>query len=100
MSYLPQEPHLDEAKTVYENILDGLKEKKTLLDRFNEVSIAMGDPDADFDKLLEEQAQLQNRIDHLNCWDIDRHVDIVMDSLRVPPPDSPVTSLSGGERRR
>jgi len=98
--YLPQEPELDASKDVAGNVTDGVAEVKQLLVRFDEVCAAMGEPDADFDKLLTEQAQLQDRIDAAGAWDLDRKLDIAMDALRLPPPDAPVTTLSGGERRR
>jgi ATP-binding cassette ChvD family protein len=97
---LHQEPALDPAKTVLESVEEGVAETKGLLDRFNAVCEALGDPDADFDKLLAEQARLQDQIDAANAWDLDRTLDIAMDALRVPPGDTPVTTLSGGERRR
>lgn len=100
VGYLPQEPVLDPAKTVLQNIMDGLAESQALLARFDEVSMAMGEPDADFDKLLEEQAELQDKIEHLGCWDLGHKVDKAMAALRVPPGDADVTVLSGGERRR
>jgi ATP-binding cassette ChvD family protein len=82
------------------NVTDGVGEVKALLDRYNEVCEAMGDPEADFDKLLAEQADLQDRIDAAGAWDLDRTLDIAMDALRLPPGDADVTTLSGGERRR
>ncbi|OQR90526.1 ATP-binding Cassette (ABC) Superfamily [Thraustotheca clavata] len=100
IGYLQQEPHLDPTKTVFENVMDGIKESTSLLQRFDEVSMAMGEPDADFDKLLEEQATLQEKIESLDCWDLTYEVEKAMAALRVPPGDSDVTVLSGGERRR
>ena len=100
VGYLSQEPQLDPTKTVQENVMEALGETKALLDRFNEVSNMMADPDADFDTLLAEQADLQEKIDAANAWDIDRTVEIAMDALRCPPGDADVTKLSGGERRR
>src|SRR5215213_5553446 len=100
VGFLPQEPHLDPAKDVMGNVSDGVAETKALVDRYNEVCDAMGAPDADFDKLLAEQAELQDRIDAVNAWDLDRQLDIAMDALRLPPGDADVTTLSGGERRR
>jgi energy-dependent translational throttle protein EttA len=97
---LHQEPVLDPSKTVLESVEEGVASTKALLDRFDEVCEALGDPDADFDKLLAEQARLQDEIDAANAWDLDRTLDVAMDALRVPPPDAPVTTLSGGERRR
>jgi energy-dependent translational throttle protein EttA len=100
VGYLSQEPQLDEAKDVYGNVADGLGEARDLLVRFNEVCAAMGEPDADFDKLLDEQADLQNKIDAAGAWDLERTLEIAMDALRLPPGDAAVTNLSGGERRR
>ena len=100
VGYLAQEPRLDETLTVKENIELAVADIKGLLKRFEEVSEAFGDPDADFDKLCEEQAVLQDKIDAVNGWELDRQLDIAMDALRVPPGDWPVTNLSGGEARR
>jgi energy-dependent translational throttle protein EttA len=100
VGYLAQEPVLDPAKNVRDNVMDGVGEIKGLLDRFEEVCNAMGDPDADFDKLLAEQADLQDKIDAAGGWEIDRTLDIAMDALRCPPDDADVAKLSGGERRR
>ncbi len=100
VGYLPQEPELDPAKNVQENVLDALADTKALVDRFNEVSGLMADPDADFDALLGEQAELQEKIDAADAWDLERTVEIAMDALRCPPSDADVTKLSGGERRR
>ena len=98
--HLPQEPHLDPAKTVLQNVEEGVAETKALVDRYNAVCEAMGDPDADFDKLLSEQSSLQDKIDAAGAWDLERTLEIAMDALRLPPPDADVTTLSGGERRR
>ena len=98
--YLAQEPQLDPAKDVAGNVADGVAETKRLVDRFNEVCAAMGDPDADFDKLLAEQADLQDKIDAAGAWDLERTFEIAMDALRLPPGDADVRTLSGGERRR
>ncbi|ETW01273.1 hypothetical protein H310_06844 [Aphanomyces invadans] len=100
IGYLPQEPQLDPNKTVFENVMDGIKESTALLKQFDDVSAAMGEPDADFDKLLDEQAKLQEKIELLGCWDLTYEVERAMAALRVPPGDSDVTVLSGGERRR
>ncbi len=100
VGYLPQEPQLDPAKDVAGNVADGVAATKGLLDRFNEVCAAMGEPDADFDALLAEQAALQDKIDAANAWDLDRTLEIAMDALRLPPGDAEVATLSGGERRR
>jgi len=100
VGYLEQEPQLDATKTVFENVMVALKEKKAKVDRYNEVAGLMADPDADFDKLTEEMSRLQDEIDAENLWEIDRTVDMAMDALRCPPGDSAVTNLSGGEKRR
>ncbi len=100
VGYLPQEPRLDDAKDVLGNVIEGVAHTKGLLDRFEEVCNAMGDADADFDKLLAEQAELQDQIDAVHGWDLDRQLEIAMDALRLPPGDAGVTTLSGGERRR
>jgi energy-dependent translational throttle protein EttA len=100
VGYLPQEPRLDADKDVLGNVMDGVAHTKGLLDRFEEVCNAMGDADADFDKLLAEQSELQDQIEAVNGWDLDRQLDIAMDALRLPPGDARVESLSGGERRR
>ena len=97
---LAQEPNLDPNKTVLENVQEGVAATKAMLDRYNEISAEMADPDADYDKLLEEMGKLQEQIDHLNAWDLDAQLEMAMDALRCPPPDSDVTVLSGGERRR
>ena len=100
VGYLPQEPQLDPAKDVLGNVTDGVAHTKGLLDRFEEVCSAMGEPDADFDKLLGEQSELQDQIDAVSGWDLDRQLEIAMDALRLPAADADVTKLSGGERRR
>jgi ATP-binding cassette ChvD family protein len=100
VGFLAQEPQLDPAKDVAGNVADGVGEAKELVDRFNRVCAAMGAPDADFDKLLAEQADLQDRIDAAGAWDLDRTFDIAMDALRLPPGAAAVTTQSGGERRR
>ncbi len=96
---LMQEPELDETKTVLENIQEGVA-IKAKLDRFNEISALMADPDADFDALLAEMGTLQEEIDAADGWDLDSQLEQAMDALRTPPGDEPVTKLSGGERRR
>ena len=98
--YLPQEPELDATKTVKEIVEEGAAETVALLKEYEAVNAALGEPDADFDKLLEKQAKLQERIDHLNAWDLDSKLEMAMDALRCPPGDTPVKVLSGGERRR
>ena len=100
VGYLPQEPQLDPAKNVVENVADGVAEQRDLLARFNEVCAGFADPDADFDALLAEQAELQMKIDATNAWELERTLEIAMDALRLPAPDADVTTLSGGERRR
>jgi ATP-binding cassette ChvD family protein len=100
VGFLSQEPQLDANKDVAGNVTDGVAEVKALLVRFDKVCTAMGEPDADFDKLLAEQSQLQDRIDATGAWDLDRKLEIAMDALRLPPADADVTTLSGGERRR
>jgi len=98
--YLPQEPELDPAKTVKQIVEEGAAETVALLKDYETVNAALGEPEADFDKLLEKQAKLQEKIDHLNAWDIDSKLEMAMDALRCPPGDTPVKVLSGGERRR
>lgn len=100
VGYLAQEPELDVTKNVVDNVADGLGEVRDLVNRFNEVCAAFADPDADFDKLLAEQADLQTKIDAANGWDLERTLEIAMDALRLPPADADVSVLSGGERRR
>ncbi|RQP09518.1 MAG: energy-dependent translational throttle protein EttA [Microbacteriaceae bacterium] len=96
---LMQEPELDETKTVLENIQDGIA-IKAKLDRFNEISAAMSDPDADFDALLAEMGVLQEEIDAADGWDLDSQLEQAMDALRTPPGDAEISVLSGGEKRR
>jgi ATP-binding cassette ChvD family protein len=100
VGYLAQEPALEAGKTVLENIEGGVKTIRDLLNRFDEVNNAFGDPDADMDKLLAEQGRIQDAIDAVNGWDINRILEQAMDALRCPPPDQIVDTLSGGERRR
>ncbi|HEY2385824.1 MAG TPA: energy-dependent translational throttle protein EttA [Candidatus Binatia bacterium] len=101
IGHLAQEPQLDSAKDVLGNVMEGVAETQALLHRFEEVSAAFGDADPDrMEALLAEQATLQDRIDAANAWELDRTVEIAMDALRLPPGDAPVTTLSGGERRR
>ncbi len=100
VGYLPQEPQLDESKTVQENVMEGLGEIKAMVDRYNEVSAAMADPDADFDALMTEMGALQEKIDAADGWELDRMITMAMEALRCPPGDARVTTLSGGERRR
>jgi len=97
---LMQEPELDESKTVLENVQDGVREIKDKVDRFNEISGLMADPDADFDALLEEMGKLQEAIDAADAWDLDAQLEQAMDALRTPPGDADIKNLSGGEKRR
>jgi ATP-binding cassette ChvD family protein len=100
VGYLEQEPQLDPSKTVLENVKDGARETADLVDRFNEISNLMAEPDADFDALMAEMGTLQEAIDAANAWDLDSQLEQAMDALRCPPPDADVKVLSGGERRR
>lgn len=97
---LMQEPELDESKTVLQNVQEGVGEIMDKINRFNEISAAMGEPDADFDSLLAEMGTLQEEIDAANGWDLDSQLEQAMDALRCPPGDWPVDKLSGGEKRR
>src|SRR4051794_39346477 len=98
--YLAQEPQLDPSKNVVDNVLDGVAPVRSLLDRYNEVMAMWGDPDADYEKVGTLQAELEDKINAADAWNLDRNVEIAMDALRCPPNDADVTSLSGGERRR
>jgi ATP-binding cassette ChvD family protein len=100
VGFLEQEPDLDPARTVRENVEDGVRALRDLMDRFNEVSAKFAEPDADFDVLLAEQATVQDAIDRADAWQLEQHLDHAMDALRVPDGDRDVTTLSGGERRR
>ena len=97
---LEQEPVLDDSKDVLGNVEEGVAETKGLLDRFNDVSSALADPDADYDALLAEMGRLQEQLDHREAWDLDSQLEQAMDALRCPPGDADVSVLSGGERRR
>jgi ATP-binding cassette ChvD family protein len=97
---LMQEPELDETKDVRGNVELAVAETRATLARFEEVSAAMGEPDADFDALMAEQGELMEQIEHRNGWELDSAIEQAMDALRCPPPDEPVSTLSGGERRR
>ena len=97
---LMQEPELDESKTVLENVEEGVGEIKGKIDRFNEISSLMAEPDADFDALLEEMGKLQEDIDNADAWDLDAQLEQAMDALRTPPGDAKIEHLSGGEKRR
>ena len=98
--YLPQEPELDPAKTVREIVEEGAHETIALLKQYENVSNQLSAPDADFDVLLEKQGKLQEKIEQANAWDIDSRLEMAMDALRCPPPDTSVSVISGGERRR
>jgi len=100
VGYLAQEPELDPAKDVRGNVMDGVAEVQSIIDRYNEVMAMWADPDADYDKIGKEQALLEDRIAATDAWSLDRNVEIAMDALRCPPDDADVTKLSGGERRR
>jgi ATP-binding cassette ChvD family protein len=102
VGYLSQEPYLDPEKTVSENVQEAFAPLRAALDRFNAISLEFGEPmdDAKMDALLAEQAELQEKIDAEDGWELERRIEIALDALRCPPPDSPVTKLSGGERRR
>ena len=102
VGYLEQEPQLDETKTVKENVMDGVRPVADMMDRFNEISTIMADPpeDADFDALMTEMGELQEKIDAVDGWSLDNQLEIAMDALRCPPGDSPIHNLSGGEKRR
>ena len=102
VGYLEQEPQLDPSKTVLENVKDGAREVADMVDRFNAISMEMGDPgeDTDFDALLEEMGTLQEKIDAVDGWTLDNQLEIAMEALRCPPSDWSVESLSGGEKRR
>ncbi len=100
VGYLPQEPELDKAKTVLENVKDGARDIADMVDRFNEISVLMCEPDADFDALGAEMGDLQEKIDAVDGWTLDNQLEIAMEALRCPPGDWPVDSLSGGEKRR
>src|SRR5439155_16992506 len=97
-----QEPQLDPSKTVRENVMDGIRPVADLVDRFNEISALMADPpeDADFDALMTEMGELQEKIDAVDGWTLDNQLEIAMDALRCPPGDARVDNLSGGEKRR
>ena len=102
VGYLPQEPELEAGKTVYDLVMEGMSETKAILDRFNEVSAKFAEEmtDEEMNSLLAEQAELKEKIDAANAWDLDRHIEIAMDALRLPPSDADVGPLSGGEKRR
>jgi energy-dependent translational throttle protein EttA len=102
VGYLEQEPQLDPSKSVKENVMDGVRPVADMMERFNAISALMADPpeDADFDALMTEMGELQEKIDAVDGWTLDNQLEIAMDALRCPPGDAEVTNLSGGERRR
>src|SRR6476646_9900861 len=102
IGYFAQEPEMGDAKTVAEAVAEGVAETRALLTRFEEISNKLGEPmDGDaMEKLLEDQAQLQDKIDAADAWNLDRHVELAMDALRVPPGEAEIKNLSGGEKRR
>ena len=100
VGYLPQEPQLDESKTVLENVKDGARETADMVERFNAIGMEMAEEGADFDALSDEMAQLQDKIDAVDGWTLDNQLEIAMEALRCPPSDMGVESLSGGEKRR
>ena len=100
VGYLEQEPELDPTKTVLENVREGAKDTADLVTRFNEISAEMCEPDADFDALGAEMAELQDKIDAVDGWTLDNQLEVAMEALRCPPGESAVTDLSGGEKRR
>ena len=100
VGYLEQDPKLDPSKTVRECVQEGVQPVMDMLREFDEINAAFADPDADFDKLLARQAELQDKLDSADAWNIDQKLDRAMDALRCPADDAPVTTLSGGERRR
>jgi ATP-binding cassette ChvD family protein len=100
VGYLEQEPQLDAAKTVKQNVMDGVGEVAGLIEQYNAVMAKWSDPDADYEAVGAEQAALEDRINAADAWNLERNVDIAMDALRCPPDDADVTTLSGGEKRR
>ena len=102
VGYLPQEPRLDPTKTVDEEVQEGVKESQAILDRYNEINEKLCEPmePEAMEKLLEEQAAVQDKIDHANLWELDRMVEVASDAIRLPPGDALVSTLSGGEKRR
>lgn len=98
--YLPQEPELDESKTVKEIVQEGVQETVDLLQKFEDINAQFAEPDADFDALITKQAKLQEKIDQLDAWDLDSKLEMAMDALRCPEGDTSIKVLSGGERRR
>jgi ATP-binding cassette ChvD family protein len=100
VGYLSQEPEFDKTKTVREVVEEGVAETVALLKEFEEINLAFGEPDADFDKLVARQGEVQERLDHLDAWTLDARLEKAMDALRCPPSDALIANLSGGEKRR
>ena len=100
VGFLPQEPELDPSKTVHGNVMDGVGEVADLLVRYDDILAKWSDPDADFEKLGSQQASLEKEIEAVGAWDLQRQIEIAMDALRLPPPETDVETLSGGEKRR
>ncbi|HJZ59606.1 MAG TPA: energy-dependent translational throttle protein EttA [Gemmataceae bacterium] len=100
VGFVPQEPHLTQGKTVLENVEESVAHIRALLKKQEEIGEAMGNPDADFEKLSDEMEKVQTQIDAADAYNLDRQLEIAMDAMRLPPPDAPVEQLSGGERRR
>jgi ATP-binding cassette ChvD family protein len=98
--YLSQEPEFDKTKTVREIVEEGVAETVALLKEFEEINLAFGEPDADFDKLIARQGEVQERLDHMDAWTLDTRLEKAMDALRCPPSDALIANLSGGEKRR
>ena len=98
--FLSQEPELDSTKTVKDIVEEGVQEIVNLVKEYEAVNLQLAEPEADYDTLLEKQSKLQEKIDHLNAWDLDSKLEQAMDAMRCPPPETPVNILSGGERRR
>jgi len=102
VGYVPQEPHLNPAKNVWENVQEAVQGTRDILNRYDEINMKLGEPMSpeQMEKLLNEQAKVQDKIDALNAWELDRQVEIAMDAMQLPPGEADVTKLSGGERRR
>src|SRR5262249_20877726 len=100
IGFVPQEPQLTPGKTVLENVEEAVAGKRAILKRHQEIGDQLGNPEADFDKLMAEMSRLQDQIDAQNLWELDRQLELAMDAMRLPPSDQPAESLSGGERRR
>ena len=102
VAYLSQDPQLDASLDVRGNVELAVKSQRAILDRFNEISMKFAEPMSDdaMQKLLDEQSRVQEKIDALDLWNLDNHIEVAMDALRLPPPEADVTILSGGEKRR